>query len=61
MEKTKGFEAVFIKDKETKNTIRYNEVEKDGWQRVGYVYIQKAAIAQAGLGDKITITVQPAE
>ena len=48
----------FIKDKETKNTIRYQEVEKDGWARVGTLYIQKAAVTQEKLGDRIVVEIK---
>lgn len=60
MAEGKGFKIKFVKEKETKNCIRYQEVEQDGWVRVGALYIQKAAVAQGGLGDSIVVEVRPA-
>ena len=51
---------VFVKEKETKNTIRYAELAQDGWARIGVLYIQKAAVAQEKLGDRIVVEVTPA-
>ncbi|MGB9886482.1 MAG: hypothetical protein ACPLRW_05720 [Moorellales bacterium] len=51
----------FVKERETKNTVRYQEVSQDGWQRVGTLYIQKAALSQAKLGDRIVVEIRPAE
>lgn len=50
--------VTFIKEKETKNTIRYNElVAENDWPRIGTIYIQKAAVVQEGFGDKIIVEV----
>jgi len=49
----------FVKDKDTKNTVRYTEIEENGWAKVGTLYIQKAAVAQENLGDKIVVEVKP--
>lgn len=49
----------FVKERETKNTVRYQEVSEDGWVRVGALYIQKAAVAQEKLGDKIVVEIKP--
>jgi hypothetical protein len=51
----------FVKEKETKNTIRYTEVSNDGWNRIGSLYIQKVAVAQEKLGDRIVVEVRSAE
>jgi hypothetical protein len=51
----------FVRERETKNTVRYQEDSKDGWQRIGTLYIQKAAVAQHGLKDRICVVVRPAE
>lgn len=51
----------FKKEKETKNTVKYAEIEQDGWAKVGSLYIQKAAVAQAKLGDTITVEIKGAE
>lgn len=50
---------IFVKEKETKNTIRYTEIAQDGWARIGTLYIQKAAVAQEKLGDRIAVEVVP--
>jgi hypothetical protein len=49
----------FVKERETKNTVRYGEVSQDGWVRVGALYIQKAAVAQEKLGDRIIVEIRP--
>lgn len=51
----------FVKDKDTKNTVRYAEVEEDGWAKIGTLYIQKAAVAQEKLGDNILVEIKSAE
>jgi hypothetical protein len=58
-ERVEVLKLEFTKAKETKNTVRYEEVSEDGWTRVGTIYIQKAAIAQEKLGDKITVEITP--
>jgi len=48
----------FIKEKETKNTIRYQEVKKDGDKVIGPLYIQKSFLpAQIPENIKVTITI----
>jgi len=39
----------FEKEKETKNTIRFKEVEEDGYAKVGTIYIPKVTLAQNGI------------
>ncbi len=51
----------FTKAKDTKNTVRYEEVSEDGWTRIGTIYIQKAAVAQEKLEEKITVEITPAK
>lgn len=54
--------VVMAKDKETKNTVRYQEEpDESGVVKVGTLYIQKFAIAQHKLKDKIVVEVRPAE
>lgn len=36
----------FEMEKETKNTVRFAEVEEDGYAKVGTVYIPKSTLAQ---------------
>jgi hypothetical protein len=60
-ERVKVLKLEFTKAKDTKNTVRYEEVSEDGWTRIGTIYIQKAAIAQEKLEDKITVEIKPAK
>jgi len=39
----------FEVEKETKNTIRFKEVEEDGYAKIGTVYIPKATLVQNGI------------
>lgn len=48
----------FNKEKETKNTVKYAEVEQDGWVKVGSLYIQKAAVVREKLGDTIMVEIK---
>lgn len=36
----------FEMEKETKNTVRFKEVEEDGYAKIGTVYIPKVTLAQ---------------
>lgn len=50
-------ELTFAKEKETKNTVRYQEVPSDGEATViGPLYIQKSALG-AGIPPEITMTI----
>lgn len=53
----------FEKEKETKNTIRFKEVEEEGYAKVGTIYIPKVTLAQNGIDkDKgFYITIEPIE
>jgi hypothetical protein len=53
----------FEKEKETKNTIRFKEIEEDGYAKVGTIYIPKVTLAQHGIDkDKgFYITIEPIE
>lgn len=57
----KSLILIFKKEKETKNTVKYTEVEQDGWVKVGSLYIQKAAVAQEKLGDTIVVEIRAQE
>jgi hypothetical protein len=52
--------AVFTVEKETKNTIRYQEVVSTEPPVVGTIYIQKYAANKLGNPSKITVTVEAA-
>ena len=50
----------FIKEKETKNTIRYQEVKEDGKVVIGPLYIQKSFLPEKypeNINIKITINI----
>ena len=50
-------ELTFGKEKETKNTVRYQELPSDGADIViGPLYVQKSALS-AGIPEKISITI----
>ena len=50
-------ELTFAKEKETKNTVRYQEVPSEGAAAViGPLYIQKSALG-AGVPPEITMTI----
>lgn len=39
----------FEMEKETKNTVRFKEVEEDGYAKVGTIYVPKSTLAQNGI------------
>ncbi|MCL4436588.1 MAG: hypothetical protein M1503_08940 [Thaumarchaeota archaeon] len=50
------FTATFTKEKETKNTIRFQEDSQDGQPpRIGSLYVQKWAVGGA---TKVKVTVE---
>ncbi len=52
-------ELKFVKEKDTKNTIRFAEQERDdGPPVVGTLYIQKYALKQLGNPETLTVTIQ---
>lgn len=57
-EQTFSFEAV--EDKQTKNTIRYAEIETDNPPIVKTIYIQKWAVSKLGNPKRIKVTVERA-
>lgn len=48
----------FVKEKETPHTIRYKEETADSPPTLRTVYIEKWAVQQNKLGDKIKVTVE---
>lgn len=51
----------FVKDKETKNTIRYAEEEReDGPPCIRTIYLQKFFVRQLGDPTRIKVTVEAA-
>jgi hypothetical protein len=60
MDKTEiQLDAYFVMEKETKNTVRFQE-ETEGHPLVGYLYLQKSAVQLLGLLQRIKITIEPA-
>lgn len=53
----------FIKEKDTKNTVRFTEVEEEGYAKIGTIYIPKSTLAQNGIdADKgFTMTIAATE
>ncbi len=47
--------------RETKNTLRYEEVESDEPQLIGTLYLQKFAAKRLGEPEVITVTVTAGE
>jgi hypothetical protein len=60
--KTQTLELEFSKDKETKNTIRFQEdVEEDATPVVGMVYLKKQAVKDLGDPENLLLTIAPAD
>ena len=56
-------EAVFEIERETKNTVRYREVEGEEPAKVGTIYVQKWALRKLNGGaypQKIRVTIDEA-
>lgn len=49
-------EIEFVKDKETKGTVRYMETGEPATHSVGGLYIKKPAAEKLGNPEKITVT-----
>jgi hypothetical protein len=51
----------FAMEKETKNTIRFAEVEEDGYAKVGTLYVPKSTLAQLGVDKEkgFVMTLEP--
>ena len=53
------FELIFKLEKETKNTVRFQEAERpDGPPVVGALYLQKYALKQMGSPDTLAVTIK---
>jgi len=50
--------TTMYKEKETKNTVRYQEVVSDQPPIIGTLYIQKYAIKRIGDPDRIKVTIE---
>lgn len=55
--KTKEMVLNFLREKETKNTVRY---QADAHDSITYIYVSKTADAKLGSPDAISITIKPA-
>lgn len=56
--------AVFLIDKETKNTVRYAEEETDSPPIIGTIYVKKWALKKLNGGEypkRITVTIAVTE
>ena len=50
----------FERERETKNTIRYQELAEDGEHVVGSLYVRKAELARLGDPQELTVIVRAA-
>ena len=48
----------FERERETKNTIRYQELTEDGEHIVGSLYVRKAELARLGDPRELTVIVR---
>jgi len=48
----------FERERETKNTVRYQELAQEGEQVVGTLYVRKAELARLGDPDALTVVVR---
>lgn len=56
-----SIEVTFSKEKETKNTIRFQEdVEGDASPIVGTLYVKKSKLDEMGATDKVKATLEAA-
>ena len=53
----------FELEKETKNTVKFKEIEEDGYAKVGTIYVPKSTLAQNKIDkDKgFVMTIEPIE
>lgn len=51
----------FEVERETKNTVRFQELEGDGPAAIGVLYVQKSAVKQLGSPKRIRVTIEPVE
>jgi hypothetical protein len=49
----------FCRERETANTVRFAELAEDGEAVVGKLYVRKAAFAQLGSPERLTVTLRP--
>jgi len=53
------FNIEFAKDRETKNTVRYEElVDEMDVSKVGYLYVQKHALKELGFPETLKVTIE---
>ena len=49
----------FAKEKETKNTVRFQEVVEDGaWPAIGSLYVAKPIVAQLEVDETLTVELK---
>jgi hypothetical protein len=55
-------ELVFERERETKNTVRYQEIVADGAEpSIGTLYVRKTAIASLGTAESLRVTIEESE
>lgn len=56
-----GMVVTFVRERETKNTIRYQKVVANGdVERIGTLYVQKWALRDLGMPERLTVEIRPA-
>jgi hypothetical protein len=48
----------FVRERETKNTVRYQELAEDGEPVVGSLYVRKAELARLGDPRELAVVVR---
>lgn len=62
MNTEKEIVATFVRERETKNTVRFAEQEnEEGPPVIGTVYIQKYALKRLGSPEKLLLTIRADE
>lgn len=56
-----ALEIEFVRERVTKNTVRFAEVVEDGYrERVGSLYVSKHALELFGNPVRLRVTIEPA-
>lgn len=62
MENELSLRALFVKERETLNTVRFKEIEDGSADLVvGYLYIKKTALKQLGDPEMVAVQIEPME
>jgi len=61
MSDVQGISTVLMAEKETKNTVRFAEVESDSAPLLNTIYVPKWVVNSMGNPTKIQVTVEPVQ